>query len=119
MMNIIEEFKNRVRLTLKWIQDKEYQKWLEDEANNVKRERILYKLPKILSGNAMVWCRNGSVCHMATPCSTLECSYKENKLDIISGVSKCQQFQITTKSSKWDNAEHICATCDVTPFVGW
>jgi hypothetical protein len=115
--SLVEDYKERERLTSLWGKDKEYQQWRQTQYENKRTERIKEKLPGLLNGNTMVWCRNGSIVSVATPCDTLVCEYKNDKSDVVDGVSKCHQFQVTLKSDTWDKASHLCDPCDVTLWV--
>lgn len=82
-------------------------------------EKVGRTLPGLLHSGKMVWCRNGSVCAEATPCLELYCKHKRGKEDIVFGVSRCGQYQITKKSKDWAHAELVCEPCSVEPYKGW
>ena len=54
-----------------------------------------------------IWCRNGDVVSIATPCEELKCKYKEGKNNIVDGCNNCRQFQITNNENDWCKAKHI------------
>ena len=66
---------------------------------------ILRKMPQLQ--NVSIWCRNGEFCHKATHCERVSCDYKKFPNDVTKGCSKCQAFQITTKSEIWESAYHL------------
>lgn len=62
---------------------------------------------KVNDVEAMVWCRNGNICRESTPCSELECEYKDKASNVPRGISKCGHYQITTISQQWETAYHL------------
>lgn len=70
-------------------------------------DHIRAKLPDLLERGLQPWCRNGSVCSVATPCENLSCEYKEAPTDVLVGVPKCRAFQLTVWSPSWETARHV------------
>lgn len=96
--------------------DRYYDKWkyiIDKQVRRLKTKRISKELPLILKRGHMVWCRDGFVSRIATPCIDLECEHKIHMADVSDGCSKCQRFQITSYSDNWAAAKHIFESSDV------
>jgi hypothetical protein len=76
--------------------------------------RALFKinLSRAMNGN-MVWCRNGEVASIATPCREVRCKFKEGvkRLATSAELEECRLFQITEPSPTWNDAIHIFPRC--------
>ena len=90
---------------------------IAEEIRQERAERILEIMPALLAKGCMVWCRNGEVTLLASPCEILCCKYKGYASDIPKGPSCCQMFQITEWSDTWERARHVAQYGDVTPFL--
>ena len=55
----------------------------------------------------MIWCRDGSICQNATPCSKLLCKHKAKADEVLKGVRGCVHYQVTTVNESWEWAHHL------------
>jgi hypothetical protein len=66
------------------------------------------EIAEVMIGN-QVWCRNGWLASVATPCEKIECTFKnsQRRLATAKELYRCRCFQITTPSNCWETATHI------------
>lgn len=114
-IDIANEYEYRLRMIETWSKDKSFQEWRLEHFRKNKSEAIRSEMMNIIERGNIVWCRNGLVCDVATPCIELECSYKISKDDQPEGPAKCLQFQITDYSTTWQHARLLFKFASVEP----
>jgi len=85
--------------------DKHY-KIIHREQNRINGEK-LQRLIKKHGDKIKVWCRNGEFSKIARPCTDVECRHKSDPSQVISGCSKCGDYQVTLNKGEWGNCPHI------------
>lgn len=57
-------------------------------------EKLKLNLPTMENAGLAIWCRNAEVCSNATLCRGLQCRFKKNADDLVSGCGACGQFVV-------------------------